>query len=118
MGIGLQIDIEEIDNKIILRLDGRLDTTSAPMLEKKTNSLIEDNRNIVVLDFSRIDYLSSAGLRVILSVTKKLKAKNGALVIFSINDDVMEIIKTAGFEKVLNICGIEAEALRFDTETK
>ncbi len=116
MNLGLQIDVEKVDKNIILRLDGRLDTATAPVLDKKINSLVEDNHNSIILDFSRIDYLSSAGMRLLLSFTKKLKAKNGHLVIFGIDDDVMEIIKMAGFERILTICGLEEEALRVSSE--
>ena len=113
MHLGLNIDMDQIEGKIILRLDGRLDTNTSPVLEKKINSLVSDNHPNIILDFSKIDYLSSAGMRLLLSETKKLKAKKGNLVIFSLHDDVMEIIKMAGFERIINIAGREADALKF-----
>jgi anti-anti-sigma factor len=113
MGIGLRIELEEIENRIILRIDGRLDAPSAPFLEQKINHLIEEDRFYLMLDFSRIDYLSSAGMRVLLSATKKLKAKKGSLVLFSVNEEVGEVIKMAGFDKILHIFPSEKEALQF-----
>lgn len=113
MGVGLHIELEEIENRLILRIDGRLDAASAPLLERKINQLIEEEKHLLALDFSRVDYLSSAGLRVLLSETKKLKAKKGGLVLFSLGDDVMEVIKMAGFEKILHIFSSEKEALQF-----
>lgn len=113
MGVGLRIELEEIENRVILRIDGRLDAASAPILERKISSLIEEERHHLILDFSRVDYLSSAGLRVLLSATKKLKAKKGALVLFALADDVNDVIKMAGFDKILHICPSEKEALQF-----
>lgn len=113
MSIGLHIELEEIDRKIILRLDGRLDAATTPLLERKIDKLIDENHTHLLIDFLRIDYLSSAGMRLLLSSTKKLKAKNGGLLLFSIGDEVMEIIKLAGFEKILLIFESEQEALQY-----
>ncbi len=112
MGVGLHILLEEIEHRVILRIDGRLDAASAPILERKINSLIEEHHNQLILDFTRVDYLSSAGMRVLLSATKKLKGKKGDLILFSVADDVGEIIKMAGFDKILHICSSEKEALQ------
>lgn len=113
MGVGLQIELEEIEHRVILRLDGRLDVASAPMLERKINNLIEEDHYYLLLDFSRIDYLSSAGMRVLLSAAKKLMSKKGNLILFSISEDVNEVIKMAGFDKILRIFSSEKEALQF-----
>lgn len=113
MGVGLRIVLEEVENRVILRIDGRLDAASAPILERKINSLMDENHYHLILDFSLVDYLSSAGMRVLLSATKKLKSKKGALVLFSVAEDVGEIIKMAGFDKILHICPSEKEALQF-----
>ncbi len=113
MSMRLNIELEEIPPKIVLRIEGRLDAPSSPTLEKKIHSLLEEDHLFLVLDFSQIDYLSSAGMRLLLSTTKKLKAKGGSLALFSIVEEVMEIIKLAGFEKILNIFKTEQEALQF-----
>lgn len=115
MAIGLRIELEEIENRIILRMDGRIDAASSPILERKINSLIDEDHHYLILDFSQVDYLSSAGMRVLLSSTKKLKAKKGHLILFSLSEDVGEIIKMAGFDKILQICNTEKEALHRPT---
>ena len=112
MGIGLRIELEEIEHRVILRIDGRLDAAAAPLLERKINHLIDEDRHFLILDFSRVDYLSSAGIRVLLSATKKLKAKKGDLILFAVADDVGEVIAMAGFDKILSICPSEKEALQ------
>ncbi len=113
MGVGLRIELEEVEHRVILRIDGRLDAASAPILERKINGLMDEDRYYLALDFSRVDYLSSAGLRVLLSATKKLKIKKGALILFALVDDVSDVIKMAGFDKILHICSSEKEALQF-----
>jgi anti-anti-sigma factor len=113
MVVGLKIQLEEIENRIILRIDGRLDAATAPILDRKINGLIDEHHYQLLLDFAKIDYLSSAGMRVLLAATQKLKAKNGALVLFSLSEDVAEIIKMAGFEKIMAICADEKEALHY-----
>jgi anti-anti-sigma factor len=112
MSASLHIDLEEIEHKIVLRLDGRLDAATVPILERKINTLIEEKHYKIYLDFLRVDYLSSAGLRLLLSFSKKLKAKKGSLVLFAIGEEVMEIIKLAGFEKILLIFETEQDAFQ------
>ncbi|PIS01552.1 MAG: anti-sigma factor antagonist [Chlamydiae bacterium CG10_big_fil_rev_8_21_14_0_10_35_9] len=112
MAIGLNVQIEEIEGVILMKIEGRLDAPSTPILEKKLNALIDDGRFQIMVDFARVDYLSSAGLRLLLAATKKLKSHEGKLVLFSIPDEVMEIIKLAGFQRILTICTNEQEALQ------
>ncbi|MBP9840930.1 MAG: STAS domain-containing protein [Simkaniaceae bacterium] len=110
MSVGLNILEDLGEGHTILRIEGRLDATSASLLESKLQGLFEANRMKVLIDFSKIDYLSSAGMRVLLASTKKWKGMGGRLVFFSIGDDVMEIIKMAGFERILNISNNEMDA--------
>lgn len=107
----LQIDFDEIDQKIILRLSGRLDAVSSPLVEKKINYLLNEGHKKFLLDFGDVNYMSSAGLRLLLSMTKKIGAEKGLFAIFSLTEQVHDIIKLAGFDRILKICKDEAEAL-------
>jgi anti-anti-sigma factor len=111
MAIGLRIELEEIERKIILRIDGRIDASTSLVLERKINQLMEENHPYLLLDFNRVDYLSSAGMRVLLAETKKMKSKKGDLILFSLNDDVSSTVRMAGFDKILHICSNEKDAL-------
>lgn len=113
MRVGLHIDLEEIEDRVILRIDGRIDAATVTVLERKINTLLDEKHYNLLLDFTRVDYLSSAGMRILLSMSKKLKTKKGSFVLFSLNDEVEEIIKMAGFDKILHICASEKEALQF-----
>jgi anti-anti-sigma factor len=110
---GLHIALEEVEHRVILRLDGRIDGASAHLLEKKLNTLLEERHYQLILDFTRIDYLSSAGLRVLLSAAKKVQEKKGTFLLFSLQEEVLEIVKMTGFDKILHICLNEKEALQF-----
>lgn len=112
MSLGLRIELEEVGNRVIFHLDGRLDTSTSVVLERKLNQLIEEKHLYLLLDFTRVDYLSSAGLRLLLATTKKLKATKGFLILYAFQDNVKEIIRLAGFEKILHICSSEKEALQ------
>lgn len=89
------------DNRLIIRLNGRLDTNTAPELE---NELKKDLPNVteLVLDFEELKYISSAGLRVVLS-TQKVMNKQGNMVIENVNDFVMEVFEATGFVDILTI---------------
>jgi len=84
-----------------LTLEGRLDTTTAPELEAVLQSSLGDVTELV-LDFGQLVYLSSAGLRVILSAQKRMNAQ-GKMVIRQVNDTIMEVFEITGFADILTI---------------
>ena len=105
------MEVEEKDGKRIIRLEGRVDALCTPLLENKLHELLQEGHTKIVIDFGRVDYISSAGLRFLLSATKKAKAAGGMLMIASLHDEVMEVIKMAGFERILHIYPNEIKAL-------
>ena len=95
-----------------LSVGGRdLNALTAPLLERKLSS-VEAEEKSVLLDFNSIDYLSSAGIRVLLAAGKKWKAQHQSFVLFSLQDSVRNVIKMAGLEKVFTICLNEKEGLK------
>ncbi len=109
----MSVDVTENreDDVLVLRVDGRLDAASAPLLERKVNTVIEGGQARLVLNFERVTYLSSAGMRLLLAVSKKLSALQGRMVVASVNDEVMEVLKMAGFDQLLEFAHTESEAL-------
>lgn len=87
-------------SKLELALEGRLDTTTAPQLEAEMKSL--DGVTELDLDFSALEYLSSAGLRVILAAQKVMN-KQGKMVIRHVNETIMEVFEVTGFVDILSI---------------
>jgi len=88
-------------NKLTIKLDGRLDTNTAPELDEELGEILSGVQELI-FDFSDLKYISSAGLRLILS-TQKTMNQQGTLVIENVNDMVMEIFETTGFADVLTI---------------
>ena len=84
-----------------LALNGRLDTATAPELEKELASALKGVSELT-LDFSGLDYISSAGLRVLLSAQKTM-SKQGSMKIKNVNEIIMEIFEVTGFSDILTI---------------
>lgn len=97
------MNIEKVcmENGITLKVSGRLDTTTAPALEAAVTEVIGDCSRLV-LDFAGLEYISSAGLRVILKAQKAMAAKEGMKVLH-VNDTIMEIFEITGFSDILTI---------------
>ena len=94
--------IKEIKNKTSnIELEGRLDTTTAPQLEAELKQSISDNERLI-FDFTKLEYLSSAGLRVLLAA-QKMMDKQGEMVICNVNDVIAEVFEVTGFSDILTI---------------
>lgn len=97
---------------LILHVKGRLDAISSPTAEKKVFDSINGGQHKLLLDFAGVEYLSSAGMRMLLSTTKKLKALAGKLVVCSIATNVMDVLKMSGFDHVLELAKSQDEGLK------
>ena len=97
------MEIVKIKNggELTLELTGRLDTTTAPSLENVISEEI-DGVTALVLEFSQLDYISSAGLRVLLAAQKQMN-KQGSMVIKNANDDIKEVFDITGFADILTL---------------
>lgn len=95
------IDKDLEGSKLTLLLDGRLDTVTAPALEAELKQSLNDVTELV-FDFSKLEYISSAGLRVLLS-SQKIMNKQGSMVIRHVNETVMEVFEVTGFIDILSI---------------
>lgn len=95
----MTINVERDLQLVSLEISGRLDTTTAPNLEKVINDIPEDT-NELVFDMSDLEYISSAGIRVLLAAYKKMKNK-GRMQIIGVNDIVMEVFEMTGLSDML-----------------
>lgn len=86
---------------VTISLEGRLDTTTAPQLEKELESVLGTAKELV-LDFSKLEYISSAGLRVLLKAQKVMN-KQGTMKLVHVSEDVKEIFEITGFLDILTI---------------
>jgi anti-anti-sigma factor len=108
----IDINVEEKNGILVVAVSGRLDATSSPVLDKRVADLTDSGRIKLVMNFDGLEYLSSAGMRILLSTTKKLKSNNGKFVVCEIGENVLEVIKMAGFDHILNLENDEEAALR------
>ena len=86
---------------VTLEITGRLDTTTAPNLESVINELSEDTRELI-FDMFGVEYISSAGIRVLLGAYKKMNLKQGTMRIEKANEMVREVFEMTGLSEMLN----------------
>jgi anti-sigma B factor antagonist len=94
----------------VVAVAGQLDSNTSPEAQRAIDAILAGGAKKVVLDFTALDYISSAGLRVMLSAAKKL---NGGLHLYGLNDTVREVFDISGFSTILPVSRTEADALRF-----
>ena len=97
----MQITQTEENEKVVLSIDGKLDTITAPELENTLMNVLKETVNIE-LDCKKLLYISSAGLRVLLWGVKQAKSKNGTITLKNVSPDVMNIFELTGFDSVLD----------------
>ncbi len=97
----MEINVKKNDS-IVIELKGRLDTTTSVELDKRVKE-IEIDKDLVIIDFKELEYISSAGLRVILAIKKMLEASGKKLEIHNVNEVVQEVFSVTGFKNVLTI---------------
>ena len=87
---------------LVLDLEGRLDTTTAPQLENELKVSLYDIKELT-LDMENLEYLSSAGLRVLLAAQKQMQKQQGNMVIVNVNEIIMEVFEVTGFVDIITI---------------
>ena len=97
----MTIEIKKNEEETIIEIAGRLDTITAPALDKTINEDIGDAKKLV-LDMKGLEYISSAGLRVLLAAQKKMQ-KSGSMKVTGVCEDVMEVFEMTGFADILVI---------------
>ena len=98
------MEIKKIQDgiKVVLSLSGRLDTTHAPQLQGVLIPVF-DEAQVVELDFTELEYVSSAGLRVLLLGEKTAKMKDVSMTLVNVSEDIMEVFEMVGFLDILKI---------------
>jgi anti-sigma B factor antagonist len=107
----MQISVKTTNEVKVLAFEGRLDTQTSPDAQQQLTRLIEEGENRFLVNFEKLDYISSAGLRVLLAAAKQLKGIDGELRICSLNEVVREVFDISGFTTIFKVFGNESEAL-------
>lgn len=107
----MQIITEKGKGCAVVSVRGKIDAVTSPDFEKTLADLIEKGETILLLNFASLDYISSAGLRSILSIAKRLKPREGKLMFAGLRGPVKEVFRISGFESIFGIFETPEEAL-------
>jgi len=99
----MEISEETRGSVKIVGLQGRLDANSSPVVERQLQALLEQGEERLVLDLSGLTYISSLGLRVFISLAKRIQSANGRLALTGLSDHIYEIFKIAHFTSIFSI---------------
>jgi len=99
----MEITHKEKSGVLLIAIKGRLDGLNIPSADQSINSLLEGGNNRLLFDFSQLEYLSSGGLRVILSAAKEIKRRKGRIVLCEMQGYVKEIFEVSGFTSLIPI---------------
>lgn len=112
MSVGLSIHLDSRDEWVIIRAEGKLDAITMHTLEKKIDTLLQEEKLDIMLDCSKLSSISSSALRYLLSATQKISKQKGHFVLFAIKEKTLELINVSGFDKLLHIASSESQALQ------
>jgi anti-sigma B factor antagonist len=107
----MEVIVTEQDGIAIVELAGRMDATTTPEFENATRTLLEAGKQRLLIDMSRLEYISSAGLRGILGLVKALKVCTGKLAFCSLQPMTAEVFRISGFNAMLTVRDSRQEAL-------
>ena len=107
----MDMDEEMSGSTVVLQPKGRLDSNSSKAFEEHVMRILEADVPSVVIDFAGLDYISSAGLRVLLMAAKRSKAANGRLALCALSSSIREVFDMSGFGKLFAIFASKDEAL-------
>lgn len=108
----MEIKYSKNNGVSIVSVNGKMDTYAAEDFESGMLKILELGDSRIIIDFSNVDFISSAGLRVLIMVAKKLKAVNGVLYLASFKSYLKEMLDTVGFTSIFNIFPSVDEAIK------
>ncbi len=107
----MEVTVSEMHRVTLIEISGRVDSANADQLGDALNAQIDAGRHHLVLDLSRLDYISSAGLRELVSALKKVKANNGDLRLATPSPRVREVLTLAGLDAIFQVFPTQVEAV-------
>ncbi len=107
----MDLTTERRDGVLSVRVVGRIDGANAYEFEEEIRSLVEESDRAVIMDFEKLSYISSAGLRAVLVTAKMLRSQDATFALCSLSDQIREIFQISGFDKIIVIHPTPVEAL-------
>lgn len=108
----MNIQTRQADDILVVEMEGRLDSRAAGSSHDEMLRLIQADNKQIVINLEKLDFVSSAGLRVFLRASKLLSTSGGELKLCCANELIEKVIRTAGFDSLLHLYDTEAEALQ------
>ncbi len=105
----LETEIETRDSAIWIRIAGRLGASESPALTEELAKLHEKEQRPLVFDLGKLEYISSSGLRVFLSIAKRIEAGRDGIAFVGLQDMVRSVFSVSGFDKLFRVCATEEE---------
>jgi len=99
----MEISVDKIDQHTVVSLSGRIDSAAAVEFEEKLIEIIDAGNNTMIIDFLRVQFVSSAGLRVLLLAAKKVKPYSGKIILCDMSKEVREVFDISGFSTIFEI---------------
>lgn len=107
----LEISTFHQSSTLIVHMKGRIDASSAKDLEQQVLQHIQAGETQLILDFSEVDYISSAGLRVVLLIAKQLNGKGGSFKLCKMNEIILNVFEISGFSQLFSIFNTLEDAI-------
>ena len=107
----MEITTRNVNDVKVVQIEGELDTSSSPEAHQQLDQLREKGAKKILLDMAKLDFISSAGLRVLLATAQELKQDGGDLRVCSLNESVKEVFDLSGFSTLLMVLDNEEKAL-------
>jgi len=108
----MEITEQKTDQCVIIGIIGRLDTTNYTVLEKKLMELVDNHQDKILVECSKMDYISSSGLRILLMALKKITLMKGKFALCSLQENIHEIFEISGFTSIFEIHSSREDALK------
>lgn len=98
----MKTTIQQSEDKYLITLEGEMDTAAAVEVEKELQPLYNTNGQDVIIDCSKLEYIASSGLRILISILKGAKAGGSRVVLKDVNDDIKTVFKLTGFINIFD----------------
>ena len=109
--INFRLSVDRDRGAVIVAPAGRLDSVSSPSFDQQVAALVAAGERRIVVDFAEVEYISSAGLRVLLLLARQMKSDRGRLALCGLGDRVQQVFELAGFLPLFRIAATRAAAL-------
>lgn len=108
----MELTEQKTDQGVIIGIIGRLDTTNYAVLEKRLMDLLDSHQDKILVECSKMDYISSSGLRILLMALKKITAMKGKFALCGLQENIHEIFEISGFTSIFEIHPTREDAIK------